>query len=188
MKWILGALLAVSSMVWAEHHCSIKVNKARHELTLYVDGESVATYRVSTGRNDGDKSRVGDYTTPEGVFEVVQLEQAHEWDHEFADAPQAGAVRCYGPYFLRLSTKPHETFSHKGPWEGIGIHGSLDKDLYSADGRYLVAGPGTLGTSSSEGCVRMNNQQLVDLIGRIIKLDGKVVGTRVTIVDGVTRF
>jgi lipoprotein-anchoring transpeptidase ErfK/SrfK len=181
-------LVLTGSLSAAAHRSTIKIDKSQHELTLYVDGEKQQSYRVSTGANNADKTRSGDMTTPEGVFEIVQIEPAHEWDHVFADAAHAGAVRCYGPYFLRLSTKAHETFSRKGPWEGIGIHGSLEKDLYSTDKTHLVAGPGTLGTSASEGCVRMANSDLVDLMNRISQVDRSLLGTRVIIVDGKTRI
>jgi lipoprotein-anchoring transpeptidase ErfK/SrfK len=97
-------------------------------------------------------------------------------------------VRCYGPYFLRLSTKRDETFAQKSRWEGIGIHGTLERDLYSTDRSRVVCGPSALGAHSSEGCVRMHNSHLLDLIERIKRIDGDLLGLRVTIVDGVNRL
>lgn len=61
--------------------------------------------------------------------------------------------RVYGPLFLRLACPP---------WEGIGIHGTND--------------PGSVGRKSSRGCVRMRNEDLVELAERV------EVGTRVRIV------
>jgi lipoprotein-anchoring transpeptidase ErfK/SrfK len=51
---------------------------------------------------------------------------------------------AYGPHFLRLSCPP---------WQGIGIHGTDE--------------PALLGTRSSLGCVRMSNDDLEKLVGRV---------------------
>lgn len=61
--------------------------------------------------------------------------------------------RAYGPLFLRLDCPL---------WEGIGIHGTNE--------------PGSIGTKSSRGCVRMRNDDLVTVAGEV------AVGTRVRIV------
>ena len=61
--------------------------------------------------------------------------------------------RAYGPLFLRLDCPS---------WEGIGIHGTNE--------------PGSVGTKSSRGCVRMRNDDLVTVAGEV------AVGTRVRVV------
>jgi hypothetical protein len=186
-RTLCSLMLIVAGELLAGRHCAIKINKAQHDLVLFVDGERAASYKVSTGLNPADKGRVGDMTTPEGIFQVVSVEPAHEWDHTFKEAVGAGAVRCYGPYFIRLSTRQNETFSQKGPWEGIGIHGVLEQDLYSDDRSRVVTGPSAIGCDSSEGCIRMHNQDLIELLGHIQKLDGNAAGMRVTVVDGLIR-
>ena len=47
---------------------------------------------------------------------------------------------AYGPYFIRLLTPPHR---------GIGIHGTH--------------APESIGTRATEGCIRMNNDDLREL-------------------------
>ena len=61
--------------------------------------------------------------------------------------------RAYGPWFIRLRCPP---------WEGIGIHGTDE--------------PGTVGTRATLGCVRMRNDDLLQLVPRV------AVGARIEIV------
>jgi lipoprotein-anchoring transpeptidase ErfK/SrfK len=60
--------------------------------------------------------------------------------------------RVYGPLFLRLEAPP---------WQGIGIHGTNE--------------PQSVGTKSSRGCVRMRNEELLELAEHV------AIGTRVRI-------
>jgi murein L,D-transpeptidase YafK len=50
---------------------SIVVEKAKHTLTLYQAGFPVRTYAVALGKEPtGDKQRIGDNRTPEGLFRI----------------------------------------------------------------------------------------------------------------------
>jgi murein L,D-transpeptidase YafK len=50
---------------------SIVVEKSKHTLTLYQAGFPVRTYGVALGKvPTGDKQRIGDNRTPEGVFRI----------------------------------------------------------------------------------------------------------------------
>jgi murein L,D-transpeptidase YafK len=50
---------------------SIVVEKAKHTLTLYLAGFPVRTYGVALGKEPtGDKVRIGDNRTPEGLFRI----------------------------------------------------------------------------------------------------------------------
>jgi lipoprotein-anchoring transpeptidase ErfK/SrfK len=60
--------------------------------------------------------------------------------------------RAYGPLFLRLACPP---------WDGMGIHGTCDPD--------------SVGRRSSRGCIRMRNEDLLDLAESV------GVGTKVRI-------
>jgi lipoprotein-anchoring transpeptidase ErfK/SrfK len=61
--------------------------------------------------------------------------------------------RAYGPLFLRLDCPP---------WEGIGIHGTNEPEL--------------VGTRSSRGCIRLRNDDLLEVAAAVS------VGDRVIIV------
>src|SRR5256885_16398540 len=55
-----SALVAADSLV---------LKKGRRELVVYYRGEPVRTYYVALGRSPiGDKERIGDNRTPEGLF------------------------------------------------------------------------------------------------------------------------
>jgi hypothetical protein len=130
---------------------SVLIEKKAHKLVVLKDGRTVREYGVAVGKNSGDKQRVGDMRTPEGTFPVQQIQNASSWTHDFKDGK--GAIRdAYGPLFIRLATPP---------WSGIGIHGTHD--------------PNSIGADVTEGCIRLNNNDLREFRQMI------AVGTRVTI-------
>ncbi|MDL2263488.1 L,D-transpeptidase family protein [Synergistaceae bacterium OttesenSCG-928-I11] len=117
----------------------VVIDKASHTLTLFRGSEVVRQYGIAVGKNPGDKTRAGDNRTPEGVFPVQQIHDAAHWVHDFGDGK--GVIEgAYGPLFIRLGTPP---------WKGIGIHGTHDPD--------------SIGTNATEGCVRMHNDELLEL-------------------------
>ncbi|MGC9372568.1 MAG: L,D-transpeptidase [Thermovirgaceae bacterium] len=117
----------------------ILIEKSRFTLIEYLGTRELARFDVALGKNPGDKQRVGDMRTPEGVFRVVSIHDSRHWVHDFGDGegPVSGA---YGPWFIRLETG----------WKGIGIHGTHD--------------PGSIGTRASEGCIRMRNGDLLQVV------------------------
>lgn len=132
---------------------------SKKELSLYVinsKNDTIFFALVSIGKNFGNKTAEGDYKTPEGTFPIYKILDARGWKHDFNDGY---GVRngAYGPYFLRLKMKDYKD---------IGIHGTCF--------------PESMGTRSSEGCVRLRNEDVTRLI-RYIR-----VGTQVTILpEGV---
>jgi lipoprotein-anchoring transpeptidase ErfK/SrfK len=130
---------------------AVLIEKNEHKLTVLRDGARLKEYRIAVGKNGGDKKRVGDMRTPEGKFAVQRIENASNWTHDFRDGK--GVIKnAYGPLFIRLKTDP---------WKGIGIHGTHD--------------PGSIGTDVTEGCVRLENDDLLEFRELI------AVGTKVLI-------
>ena len=121
---------------------------SKETLTLTVlDADSVAIvrYPVAAGRNYGNKARSGDMRTPEGSFTVENIQDASWWTHDFGDGK--GDIKgAYGSHFIRLKTPPHK---------GIGIHGTHD--------------PASIGTRATEGCIRLRNEDLKELVPLIRK-------------------
>ncbi|MDR3231066.1 MAG: L,D-transpeptidase [Synergistaceae bacterium] len=116
----------------------IRISKQNYSLYLYRGASVELAFRVAIGRNTGDKQRSGDNRTPEGIFSVQSIEDARTWSHDFRDGK--GMIRsAYGPWFIRLRMK----------WKGIGIHGTH--------------APDSIGTMVSEGCIRMQNEDLEEL-------------------------
>lgn len=78
--------------------------------------------------------------TPEGIFLVSDIQRASNWTHDFGDGK--GEIKgAYGDYFIRLAVPGHK---------GIGIHGT-----------HL---PESIGTRDSEGCIRLENEDLNELV------------------------
>jgi hypothetical protein len=127
----------------------LRINKGLYTLYLYRGNEVEKAYEIAVGKNPGNKERVGDNRTPNGIFTVQSIENARSWSHDFRDGK--GVIRgAYGPWFIRLRTG----------WQGIGIHGTHE--------------PNSRGSMVSEGCIRMLNDELEEL-KRFAFRDMKVV-------------
>ena len=121
----------------------VRIDKSAFRLD-YIEGrEIVASFPVALGLVPGNKERRGDCRTPEGLFEIEQIQDSSWWTHDFGDGkgPIGGA---YGPWFLRLKTG----------WQGIGIHGTHDPD--------------SIGTLVTEGCIRLLNENVLWLRERVV--------------------
>lgn len=156
--WIVILLLvlgAVGSIYWLEFRhrqemdkvdnaCFILISKQEMKLRLIdYKGNELFCAPVATGKNVGNKEKAGDMCTPEGVFQVADIQQSTTWKHDFKDGK--GQINgAYGDYFIRLAVPGHK---------GIGIHGT-----------HL---PESIGTRASEGCIRMNNEDLNRLVSLI---------------------
>lgn len=118
----------------------IIIDKGDMSLKVYdPQGDVIKQYGIGVGKNYGSKQNRGDYRTPEGVFRVQEIQDASTWRHDFGDGK--GEIRgAYGPYFIRLYTPPHQ---------GIGIHGTHD--------------PASIGTRCTEGCIRLENDNVKEL-------------------------
>ena len=122
----------------------IVADKSTMTLSLYdYRGEELINVPMACGKSLGDKQQQGDMRTPEGVFHVESIEDASSWTHDFGDGN--GEVEgAYGPLFIRLACPGHK---------GIGIHGT-----------HL---PESLGTRATEGCIRIDNNELLQLAEQV---------------------
>ena len=118
----------------------IVINKEDLSLKVYdLNGDVVENFPIGVGKNYGNKIEQGDNRTPEGVFRITDIQNASGWKHDFGDGN--GEIKgAYGPWFIRLYTEPHK---------GIGIHGT-----------HL---PESIGTRCTEGCIRLNNEDVLKL-------------------------
>ena len=115
---------------------------SKQEMTLSIvggDGAVIKTYPIACAINKGNKQRRGDNKTPEGEFHISQILDGTYMTHDFGDGK--GPIRgCYGPWFFRLDV-PN--------FPKIGIHGTHQ--------------PESIGTRCTEGCIRLNNDDLREL-------------------------
>lgn len=106
-------------------------------------GDTLFSAPIATGKAYGNKQEQGDMRTPEGVFKVADIQNASKWTHDFHDGK--GEIEgAYGPYFIRLKVPGHK---------GIGIHGTH--------------APESIGSRTTEGCIRLNNDDLKQLVSLI---------------------
>jgi len=123
----------------------IVVRKSRFELEL-TTSEGIERFEVGIGSNpDGGDKQAVGDCRTPEGMFIIESVE------DSSDWEHEGA-KVYGPFFLRLSCPP---------WEGIGIHGT-DDDSH-------------VGRRSTRGCIRMKNDELIRLVGRV------GAGTRVTI-------
>lgn len=128
------------------------LSKEDMQLSAYDGkGNLVMQFAIATGENYGNKKVRGDKKTPEGVFKIVEINNASNWSHDFRDGK--GVIKnAYGNYFIRLSV-PN--------FRSIGIHGTH--------------APESIGTRASEGCIRLNNAHLDSLVAHLDKTETIVI-------------
>lgn len=128
-------------------HCAersyIVVSKKKCILYVINSQDTIVAFQCGVAKNFGNKTRKSDYRTPEGTFRIVSIEKASDWTHDFEDGygERKGA---YGLWFIRLQVPK---------FKGIGIHGTCF--------------PESIGTRSSEGCIRLNNEDLSKLMTHV---------------------
>lgn len=147
--------------------CFIVISKKDYYLYVYENqGEDtimLARYDCAFGMRKGNKEKQGDMRTPHCTmtdpFEISQIQDASGWTHDFGDG--RGSIKSYGNYFLRLRTPGHK---------GIGIHGSTNNEE-SVPGR------------ASEGCIRLKDEDIINLRKNYAHESMKVVIKSETIDD-----
>ncbi len=132
---------------------TIVVDKPSLQLYVIENADTLFSAPICAGCNFGDKLKKGDHKTPEGVFSISQIQNSSKWKHDFGDGK--GLISgAYGPWFFRLKTPK---------WTSIGIHGTCF--------------PKSIGKRESEGCVRLNHEDLLKL-KPFIKIGMKVIITK----------
>lgn len=143
----------LDEMDQVENATVIVISKQEMKLRLIdYKGNELFSAGIACGKNSGNKQRVGDMKTPEGVFKVCDIQDASTWKHNFGDG-KGEIERAYGPYFIRLETPKHK---------GIGIHGTHE--------------PLSIGNRETEGCIRLENSELEKLVS-LIKVHTTVIVT-----------
>jgi lipoprotein-anchoring transpeptidase ErfK/SrfK len=117
------------------------IDKASKKLSVYVDFVKINSYQVTIGREAGNKKASGDNRTPEGIFIVKSIDNSSNWVYDYKSDTLGPIPGAYGPWFIRLTVPG---------FNGIGIHGYYHDNA--------------LGERASHGCIRLNNDQLEDII------------------------
>ena len=141
MRRLLVILLLSFFALAADAKNRIVVSKSDFTLSVIAEnGDILYNCIIAYGKNPGNKTRVGDYKTPEGRFHVKMIYDSRSWKHDFGDG-KGTILGAYGPYFIRLDVPG---------FESIGIHGTCF--------------PESMGTMSTEGCVRCTNEDISNFV------------------------
>ena len=118
----------------------ILVNKQYMTLSLLDEnGNPIKQYGIACGSDLGNKLVKGDNKTPEGYFHICQIINSSYLSHDFKDG-KGDIPGAYGPWFFRLDVPD---------FNSIGIHGTHS--------------PESIGTRTTEGCIRLINEDLIEL-------------------------
>ena len=165
-------LLEYLSIKYPEHIFEnfIYVGVKRQELDLYLNGNHIISYPVSTSSH-GAGTKSGSDMTPVGL---------HQIKGKFGfDVPIGGILKArkYTGNIAKIQTDPVKTgndaittriLTLEGLENGINKGGELD-----SFGRHIyihgTAEEGLIGKPASHGCVRMKNKDVIDLFNRVEK-------------------
>lgn len=119
----------------------IVVDKQRMKVIVYDNyGRQYKSYGMACAKNYGTKHKRGDSRTPEGFFAVKGVYDSSEWLYTDENGHTSQKKGQYGPKFIRLDI-PGIT--------SIGIHGTC--------------APWSIGRRSSHGCIRIKNENILEL-------------------------
>jgi hypothetical protein len=158
--WRAMVRLAVD---WSRQHhaAALVVVKAKKRLTLYRNGQAVASYPVRLGFNGVQEKRYeDDGATPEGTYRVIRMRDRGQTEFYRAfllDYPNADDLRRF-----QSARKTGAIPAYARIGGNIEIHGEANRQL-----------------SQTLGCVMLGNHQMDALFGEV------EVGTPVTIVGAV---
>lgn len=131
----------------------IRLLKSRYPYFIVVDkpsmfvvlfdrfGRELRAYKMACSRHYGTKHKRRDNRTPEGFFSAEGVYNSTEWLYTDDDGYTSPTRGVYGPRFIRLKTNVTSQ---------VGIHGT--------------GSPGSLGRRVSHGCIRLHNNNIVELV------------------------
>lgn len=149
MKRLLTTAAIFLALLVPAHAARIVVSQANHTLTLYQDTGEVITYPVGTGRPG---------FTWSGTYPISRKAEWPDWRPPAAMLKRRPDLPRYMP---------------GGEDNPLGA-----RALYIGHTNYRIHGsnePLTIGHSVSSGCIRMRNEDVIDLYDRVR------VGTLVTV-------
>ena len=133
---------------------SIRVSKTQYLLMLYLDQKLYRIYNVGIGK---------DNRTPAGTFYITALQKDPAWQPSGKNIPFGDKDNILGTRWMKLTPAEGTDTS----LEGYGIHGTTVPD--------------TIGTSSSNGCVRLRNPEVEELFDFIPEAGGSIPPVKVVI-------
>lgn len=125
----------------------IIVDKGKMKVELYDKfGRLKKSYHCACGKNYGNKRSKGDCRTPEGFFRAGSVRNSEDWHYTDENGRRSENPGQYGPRFIRILTPG---------FSSTGIHGT--------------DAPWSIGGRRSHGCVRIKNENILELAKFVAK-------------------
>lgn len=131
----------------------IRLLKSRYPYFIVVDkpsmfvvlydrlGREKFAFRMACSKRYGTKHKRRDNRTPEGFFSAEGIYDSTDWLYTNDDGYTSPVKGQFGPRFIRLKTDVTRQ---------VGIHGTC--------------APGSLGRRASHGCIRIHNDNIIELV------------------------
>lgn len=120
----------------------IVVDKPSMFVVLYDRfGREQKAYKMACSKRYGTKHKRRDNRTPEGFFSAEGVYDSTDWLYTNDDGYTSPVKGQFGPRFIRLKTDVTRQ---------VGIHGTC--------------APGSLGRRASHGCIRIHNDNILELV------------------------
>lgn len=130
-----GALVAADSLV---------LTKSRRELVAYYHGGAVRSYYVALGRSPiGDKERIGDNRTPEGLFYIEGRNPNSRYHLS-----------------LRIS---YPDATHRARAAKLGVEPGGDIMIHGLPDEQAAFGPAHRDYDWTNGCIAVTNKEIEEL-------------------------
>ena len=123
---------------------SVVVEKSKHRLALYMQGALVRSYLVALGQQPvGDKVRIGDMRTPEGMFRIEARNPASRYHRA-----------------LRIS---YPDAAHRAKARALGVSPGGDIMIHGLPARQAWVGASHRDYDWTEGCIAVTNQEIEEI-------------------------
>lgn len=123
---------------------SVVVEKSQHRLSLYRQGSLVRSYLVALGQQPvGDKVRIGDMRTPEGIFRIEARNPASRYHRA-----------------LRIS---YPDAAHRAKARALGVSPGGDIMIHGLPARQAWVGASHRDYDWTEGCIAVTNEEIEEI-------------------------
>lgn len=130
-----------------DYNYFIIVDKGDMHVKLYDRyGQLIHSYLCAAGKGYGNKHQKGDCRTPEGFFKAGAVKNSTDWHYTDENGKRSENPGQYGPRFIRIVTPGYSS---------TGIHGT--------------DAPWSVGGRRSHGCVRIKNENILQLAKYVTK-------------------
>lgn len=135
----------VAKLLSSEYNKFLIIDKQIMRVGLFDKyGREILSYGIACSRRYGTKHKKADNRTPEGFFSVEGIYDSTNWLYTDDNGRTSKRKGQFGPRFIRIKNP----VSYQ-----IGLHGTCS--------------PGSIGSRSSHGCIRVTNDNILELVNYV---------------------